>query len=200
MRLCGRHARGTQPLTIIIPHRKAWALLSTTSAAAWCARISYCCRPELASRRADASRIRVDSCSNFAQVTVVNPLFLKLMQQYTPTGIMSTLAQEVFADIKVSKRFSVGPTLITFLAFCSLSARRARPSVAQSHRLTTLMGATEDTFDLKKSRAVHSPQRHVPDVDRWAFPPSTIPVWRCFLDIGHRPLGTKSSHRQYRGF
>lgn len=37
------------------------------------------------------------------QVTVVNPPFLKLMQQYEPSGIISTLSQEVFASIKVSR-------------------------------------------------------------------------------------------------
>lgn len=35
------------------------------------------------------------------QVTVVNPPFLKLMHKYQPNGLISTLAQEVFADIKV---------------------------------------------------------------------------------------------------
>lgn len=35
------------------------------------------------------------------QVTVVNPPFLKLMQQYEPSGLISTLSQEVFASIKV---------------------------------------------------------------------------------------------------
>ena len=34
---------------------------------------------------------------------MVNPPFLKLMQQYEPSGIISTLSQEVFADIKVGR-------------------------------------------------------------------------------------------------
>lgn len=39
----------------------------------------------------------------FGQVTVVNPPFLKLMQQFEPTGLVSTLSQEVFANIKVGR-------------------------------------------------------------------------------------------------
>lgn len=41
-------------------------------------------------------------------MTVVNPPFLKLMEQYEPTGLISTLSQEVFADIKVGRQFSIG--------------------------------------------------------------------------------------------
>ena len=94
--------------------------------------MSYCCSwikqhlsacmLGLASRRANAMRTRVVSCTNFTQVTVVNPLFLKLMQQYKPTGIISTLAQEVFADIKVSGRINVEPrqTLATVARYCSM--------------------------------------------------------------------------------
>eukprot|EP00903_Cladosiphon_okamuranus_P017641 g16248.t1 len=37
------------------------------------------------------------------EVTVVNPPFLKLMQRYEPSGLVSTLSQEVFADIKEHK-------------------------------------------------------------------------------------------------
>ncbi|CAM9090652.1 unnamed protein product, partial [Laminaria digitata] len=48
----------------------------------------------------DCDENTCDCVDDTQEVTVVNPLFLKLMQQYTPTGIMSTLAQEVFADIK----------------------------------------------------------------------------------------------------
>lgn len=62
-----------------------------------------------ASSRDYAIPTHVVACTNCAQVTVVNPLFLKLLQQYKPTGIISTLAQEVFADIKVSSRISVQP-------------------------------------------------------------------------------------------
>lgn len=36
------------------------------------------------------------------QVTVINPPFLKLLNKYEPGGVISTLSQEVFADIKVT--------------------------------------------------------------------------------------------------
>ncbi|CAM9202218.1 unnamed protein product [Choristocarpus tenellus] len=40
-------------------------------------------------------------CVNDTQkVTVINPPFMKLMQQYTPVGLLSTLSQEVFSKIK----------------------------------------------------------------------------------------------------
>lgn len=38
------------------------------------------------------------------KVTVINPPFLKLLRQLGPAGIISSLSQEVFADIKVCKR------------------------------------------------------------------------------------------------
>ncbi|CAM9656283.1 unnamed protein product [Ascophyllum nodosum] len=60
--------------------------------------------------RMDKARLRpgIPDCIGIAcncvddsrEVTVVNPPFLKLLQRYKPTGLLSTLAQEVFADIK----------------------------------------------------------------------------------------------------
>lgn len=45
---------------------------------------------------------------------MVNPPFLKLMHEYEPSGIISTLSQEVFADIKVGKvdSNSLGGTVV----------------------------------------------------------------------------------------
>ncbi|CAM9155381.1 unnamed protein product [Ectocarpus sp. 13 AM-2016] len=48
----------------------------------------------------DCNTTSCDCVGDTQQVTVVNPPFLKLMQQYEPSGIISTLSQEVFADIK----------------------------------------------------------------------------------------------------
>ncbi|CBJ26590.1 hypothetical protein Esi_0035_0090 [Ectocarpus siliculosus] len=48
----------------------------------------------------DCNTTSCDCVDDTQQVTVVNPPFLKLMQQYEPSGIISTLSQEVFADIK----------------------------------------------------------------------------------------------------
>ncbi|CAM9257644.1 unnamed protein product [Scytosiphon promiscuus] len=48
----------------------------------------------------DCNGTSCDCIGDTQQVTVVNPPFLKLLHQYEPSGILSTLSQEIFASIK----------------------------------------------------------------------------------------------------